>query len=93
MKYPNSFQYLFCVTNCFTTYFPEQSSEFIRVMVVVFVLVWPLIRRLLALLDSPGIIPTRISDELAAIQLGICNHVSAKSYNYIDVAGKVIHCT
>lgn len=40
----------------------------------------------LELLDSPGIIPMRISDQSAAIKLAICDDIGEKSYDVTDVA-------
>ncbi|KAJ8748361.1 hypothetical protein K2173_002998 [Erythroxylum novogranatense] len=40
----------------------------------------------LELLDSPGILPMRISDQTAAIKLAICDDIGERSYNVIDVA-------
>ncbi|PWA55470.1 GTP-binding family protein [Artemisia annua] len=44
----------------------------------------------LELLDSPGIIPMRMSDQSAAIKLAICDDIGEKSYNYTDVAGVLV---
>lgn len=41
----------------------------------------------LELLDSPGIIPMRMSDQSAAIKLAICDDIGEKSYDFTDVAG------
>lgn len=40
----------------------------------------------LELLDSPGIIPMRISDQSAAIKLAICDDIGERSYDSVDVA-------
>ncbi|KAA8550868.1 hypothetical protein F0562_002552 [Nyssa sinensis] len=40
----------------------------------------------LELLDSPGIIPMRISDQTAAIKLAICDDIGERSYDVVDVA-------
>ncbi|KAL4352241.1 hypothetical protein GQ457_06G029300 [Hibiscus cannabinus] len=40
----------------------------------------------LELLDSPGIIPMRISDQSAAIKLAICDDIGERSYDVSDVA-------
>lgn len=40
----------------------------------------------LELLDSPGIIPMRISDKSAAIKLAICDDIGERSYDAADVA-------
>ncbi|KAK4376280.1 hypothetical protein RND71_006957 [Anisodus tanguticus] len=40
----------------------------------------------LELLDSPGIIPMRISDQTAAIKLAICDDIGERSYDATDVA-------
>ncbi|KAI4374303.1 hypothetical protein MLD38_012313 [Melastoma candidum] len=40
----------------------------------------------LELLDSPGILPMRISDQSAAIKLAICDDIGERSYNAADVA-------
>lgn len=44
----------------------------------------------LELLDSPGIIPMRISDQVAAIKLAICDDIGEKSYNVADVAAILV---
>lgn len=40
----------------------------------------------LELLDSPGIIPMRLSDQSVAIKLAICDDIGERSYNVTDVA-------
>lgn len=40
----------------------------------------------LELLDSPGILPMRISDQTAAIKLAICDDIGERSYDVFDVA-------
>ncbi|XWS46825.1 hypothetical protein CRYUN_Cryun14cG0101400 [Craigia yunnanensis] len=40
----------------------------------------------LELLDSPGILPMRISDQAAAIKLAICDDIGERSYDVADVA-------
>jgi mitochondrial GTPase 1 len=37
------------------------------------------------LLDSPGILPMRISDQTAAIKLAICDDIGERSYDVVDV--------
>ncbi|THG07881.1 hypothetical protein TEA_009578 [Camellia sinensis var. sinensis] len=44
----------------------------------------------LELLDSPGIIPMRISDQTSAIKLAICDDIGERSYNVIDVAAILV---
>lgn len=44
----------------------------------------------LELLDSPGIIPMRMSDQSAAIKLAICDDIGEKSYDFTDVAGVLV---
>lgn len=44
----------------------------------------------LELLDSPGIIPMRMSDQSAAIKLAICDDIGERSYNFTDVAGVLV---
>ncbi|KAI6674745.1 hypothetical protein NL676_002651 [Syzygium grande] len=44
----------------------------------------------LELLDSPGIIPMRISDQVAAIKLAICDDIGERSYNVADVAAILV---
>lgn len=44
----------------------------------------------LELLDSPGIIPMRMSDQSAAIKLAICDDIGERSYNFTDVAGILV---
>lgn len=42
------------------------------------------------LLDSPGIIPMRISDQSAAIKLAICDDIGERSYDTADVAAILV---
>ncbi|KAJ9547709.1 hypothetical protein OSB04_020252 [Centaurea solstitialis] len=44
----------------------------------------------LELLDSPGIIPMRMSDQTAAIKLAICDDIGEKSYDVTDVAAVLV---
>ncbi|XP_044480943.1 DAR GTPase 3, chloroplastic-like isoform X1 [Mangifera indica] len=44
----------------------------------------------LELLDSPGIIPMRISDQAAAIKLAICDDIGERSYDVADVAAVLV---
>ncbi|KAL7226634.1 hypothetical protein ACSBR1_021682 [Camellia fascicularis] len=44
----------------------------------------------LELLDSPGIIPMRISDQTSAIKLAICDDIGERSYNVIDVGAILV---
>lgn len=44
----------------------------------------------LELLDSPGILPMRISDQTAAIKLAICDDIGEKSYDVADVAAILV---
>lgn len=44
----------------------------------------------LELLDSPGIIPMRISDQSAAIKLAICDDIGERSYDAADVAAILV---
>ncbi|KAK3019608.1 hypothetical protein RJ639_005027, partial [Escallonia herrerae] len=44
----------------------------------------------LELLDSPGIIPMRISDQSAAIKLAMCDDIGERSYNVADVAAILV---
>ncbi|GAV57777.1 MMR_HSR1 domain-containing protein, partial [Cephalotus follicularis] len=44
----------------------------------------------LELLDSPGIIPMRISDQSAAIKLAICDDIGERSYDVSDVAAILV---
>ncbi|XVF80429.1 hypothetical protein PTKIN_Ptkin15bG0072000 [Pterospermum kingtungense] len=44
----------------------------------------------LELLDSPGILPMRISDQAAAIKLAICDDIGERSYNVPDVAAILV---
>ncbi|KAB1203223.1 Ribosome biogenesis GTPase A [Morella rubra] len=44
----------------------------------------------LELLDSPGIIPMRISDQSAAIKLAICDDIGERSYDFADVAAILV---
>ncbi|CAK7346595.1 unnamed protein product [Dovyalis caffra] len=44
----------------------------------------------LELLDSPGIIPMRISDQSAAIKLAICDDIGERSYDVTEVAAILV---
>ncbi|XP_021754728.1 DAR GTPase 3, chloroplastic-like [Chenopodium quinoa] len=44
----------------------------------------------LELLDSPGIIPMRISDQSAAIKLAICDDIGERSYDVTDIAAILV---
>ncbi|XP_014495860.1 DAR GTPase 3, chloroplastic [Vigna radiata var. radiata] len=44
----------------------------------------------LELLDSPGILPMRISDQSAAIKLAICDDIGERSYDVADVAAILV---
>ncbi|KAK1267193.1 ATP-dependent DNA helicase Q-like 4A [Acorus gramineus] len=44
----------------------------------------------LELLDSPGILPMRISDQAAAIKLAICDDIGERSYDVSDVAAVLV---
>lgn len=44
----------------------------------------------LKLLDSPGILPMRISDQAAAIKLAICDDIGERSYDVADVAAILV---
>ncbi|GAU44548.1 hypothetical protein TSUD_335300 [Trifolium subterraneum] len=44
----------------------------------------------LELLDSPGILPMRISDQSAAIKLAICDDIGERSYDAADIAGILV---
>ncbi|WJX78823.1 vacuolar diacylglycerol pyrophosphate phosphatase, variant 2 [Trifolium repens] len=44
----------------------------------------------LELLDSPGILPMRISDQSAAIKLAICDDIGERSYDIADIAGILV---
>ncbi|KAG9444165.1 hypothetical protein H6P81_015505 [Aristolochia fimbriata] len=44
----------------------------------------------LQLLDSPGIVPMRISDQTAAIKLAICDDIGERSYDTTDVAAILV---
>ncbi|GLT52747.1 hypothetical protein SLA2020_260690 [Shorea laevis] len=44
----------------------------------------------LELLDSPGILPMRISDQSAAIKLAICDDIGERSYDASDVAAILV---
>ncbi|XP_027119546.1 DAR GTPase 3, chloroplastic [Coffea eugenioides] len=44
----------------------------------------------LKMLDSPGIIPMRISDQSAAIKLAICDDIGERSYDAADVAAILV---
>ncbi|XP_021911307.1 DAR GTPase 3, chloroplastic [Carica papaya] len=44
----------------------------------------------LELLDSPGILPMRISDQAAAIKLAICDDIGERSYDFTDVAAILV---
>lgn len=51
---------------------------------------WVRFGRDLELLDSPGIIPMRISDQSAAIRLAICDDIGERSYDVVAVASILI---
>lgn len=42
------------------------------------------------MLDSPGIIPMRISDQSAAIKLAMCDDIGERSYDVTDVAAILV---
>ncbi|TQD85946.1 hypothetical protein C1H46_028492 [Malus baccata] len=44
----------------------------------------------LELLDSPGILPMRISDQTAAIKLAICDDIGERSYGVADIAAVLV---
>ncbi|KAJ6798431.1 DAR GTPase 3, chloroplastic [Iris pallida] len=44
----------------------------------------------LELLDSPGILPMRISDQAAAIKLAICDDIGERSYDVADVGAILV---
>ena len=44
----------------------------------------------LELLDSPGILPMRISDQTAAIKLAICDDIGERSYDFADVVAILV---
>nr|CAD1818125.1 unnamed protein product [Ananas comosus var. bracteatus] len=44
----------------------------------------------LELLDSPGMLPMRISDQTAAIKLAICDDIGERSYDVADVAAILV---
>lgn len=44
----------------------------------------------LELLDSPGILPMRISDQTSAIKLAICDDIGERSYDFADVAAILV---
>ncbi|KAG5514451.1 hypothetical protein RHGRI_035758 [Rhododendron griersonianum] len=44
----------------------------------------------LELLDSPGIIPMRISDQSAAIKLAICDDIGERSYDVTNIAAVLV---
>uniref|UniRef100_A0A7C9CSE5 G domain-containing protein n=1 Tax=Opuntia streptacantha TaxID=393608 RepID=A0A7C9CSE5_OPUST len=51
---------------------------------------WVRFGKELELLDSPGIIPMRISDQSAAIKLAICDDIGERSYDVTDVAAILV---
>ncbi|KAL6010685.1 vacuolar diacylglycerol pyrophosphate phosphatase [Asimina triloba] len=51
---------------------------------------WVRFGRDLELLDSPGILPMRISDQVAAIKLAICDDIGERSYDVVDVAAILV---
>lgn len=42
------------------------------------------------MLDSPGVIPMRISDQSAAIKLAICDDIGERSYDVVDIASILV---
>lgn len=51
---------------------------------------WVRFGKELELLDSPGIIPMRVSDQSAAIKLAICDDIGERSYDVADVAAILV---
>ncbi|KAL6210546.1 hypothetical protein ACLB2K_015778 [Fragaria x ananassa] len=51
---------------------------------------WVHFRKDLELLDSPGILPMRISDQTAAIKLAICDDIGERSYGVADIASILV---
>ncbi|ONK72990.1 uncharacterized protein A4U43_C04F25780 [Asparagus officinalis] len=51
---------------------------------------WVRFGRDLELLDSPGILPMRISDQTAAIKLAICDDIGERSYDVADVGAILV---
>lgn len=51
---------------------------------------WVRFGKELELLDSPGVIPMRISDQTAAIKLAICDDIGERSYDVTDVAAILV---
>lgn len=51
---------------------------------------WVRVGKDLELLDSPGILPMRISDQSAAIKLAICDDIGERSYDVVDVAAILV---
>ncbi|XP_057721948.1 DAR GTPase 3, chloroplastic-like [Arachis stenosperma] len=51
---------------------------------------WVCFGKDLELLDSPGILPMRISDQSAAIKLAICDDIGERSYDVTDVAAILV---
>ncbi|KAE8681587.1 DAR GTPase 3 [Hibiscus syriacus] len=51
---------------------------------------WDRFGKDLELLDSPGILPMRISDQAAAIKLAICDDIGERSYDVSDVAAILV---
>ncbi|KAJ4962368.1 hypothetical protein NE237_022307 [Protea cynaroides] len=54
------------------------------------VLKWVRFGKDLELLDSPGLLPMRISDQAAAIKLAICDDIGERSYDVVDVAAILV---
>ncbi|KAF9613090.1 hypothetical protein IFM89_005569 [Coptis chinensis] len=54
------------------------------------VLKWIRFGKDLELLDSPGILPMRISDQGAAMKLAICDDIGERSYDVADVAAILV---
>ncbi|CAN1729134.1 DAR GTPase 3, chloroplastic [Linum perenne] len=54
------------------------------------VLKWVQFGKNLELLDSPGILPMRITDQTAAIKLAMCDDIGERSYDVADVAGILV---
>ncbi|XP_020541195.1 DAR GTPase 3, chloroplastic isoform X2 [Jatropha curcas] len=51
---------------------------------------WVQFGKELELLDSPGMLPMRISDQSAAIKLAICDDIGERSYDVVDVAAILV---
>ncbi|CAN1176826.1 DAR GTPase 3, chloroplastic [Linum perenne] len=66
------------------------SLTFFLLLHLCFLKRWVQFGKNLELLDSPGILPMRITDQTAAIKLAMCDDIGERSYDVADVAGILV---